>query len=76
MFVKTRSKQQLHFTVLFSMILNLSCAEPKYVKGPQNITEGKTAQEAKADCQTTFSVSGLCLAWRWEKNLLPPKWET
>jgi len=44
------------------------CAEPKYVRDSNTSNDGTNAQESKADCQVSFTNSGLCLTWFWEKK--------
>jgi len=46
----------------------MGCAEPKYVKGTDATSDGTIAQESKTNCSITFSQSGLCLTWFWEKK--------
>lgn len=55
------------FSVL-TLILLTGCAEPKYVKGAGGEAERTDVQESKADCQTIFASSNLCLSWYWEKK--------
>lgn len=44
------------------------CAEPKFVEGSENENDQETPQESVADCNSTFTSSGLCLSWYWEKK--------
>jgi hypothetical protein len=54
----------IFFTVIFS-----ACAQPKYATElGLDSNETKNAQEQKIDCSVTFSKSGLCLYWYWEKK--------
>lgn len=55
------------FSILVLALLT-GCAEPKYVKGSDEGTDGTNAQESKADCQVSFTNSRLCLTWFWEKK--------
>jgi hypothetical protein len=50
------------------LFLLAGCAEPKYVKDSEAGAGGTNAQESKAECQASFSTSGLCLTWYWEKK--------
>ncbi len=58
-------KKAFTISILFLLV---GCAEPKYVKGSDGRADGTNAQESQANCQASFSTSGLCLTWYWEKK--------
>jgi hypothetical protein len=55
-----------HLFLILMLAVLVGCAEPKYVRDPHAGNGGTNAQEFKADCQTRFLNSGLCLTWFWE----------
>lgn len=68
MFVARTLRFIFKLNILFVGILVCGCAEPKYIKGTDATSDGTTAQESKADCSISFSQSGVCLNWFWEKK--------
>lgn len=61
----TRSSLLILTAALFIFV---GCAEPKYVNGPEGgALPSTSSDEAKTECATRFTTSGLCLSWYWEK---------
>lgn len=46
----------------------MSCARPKYVQVMNQASNDNSVGETQAECRQTFSKSGLCLVWYWEKK--------